>query len=375
MPGLALVAGDFVRTGGMDMPNLALAERSAERGILTDLVSYRVDDDLTRNRHVRWHRVPKPLGSYLLGSPLLDALGRKHAARVSKAGGRVIVNGGNCQFGDVNWVHYVHAAYEPTLAASPLRRAKASLARRLSLAHERSALRAARLVLVNSVRTARDVERLFGVPKSRVRVVYYGIDAERFKPVDSNERTERRRRAGISGDLNVAFIGALGDRRKGFDTLYAAWRALCSEPSWDANLLVIGHGVELERWRARTAAEGLANRIQFLGFRRDVPDILAGCRALVAPTRYEAFGLGVQEALCSGVPAVVTASAGVAEHYPEGMQQLLLGDPDSSDELRTRLLAWRMQTESFERATLDLGRRLRERTWRTMADEILELVS
>jgi len=37
---------------------------------------------------------------------------------------------------------------------------------------------------------------------------------------------------------------------------------------------------------------------------------------LVSPVRYEAYGLNVQEALCCGVPAIVSACAGVAERYP-----------------------------------------------------------
>ena len=34
-------------------------------------------------------------------------------AKLARQGGRVIVNGGSCCFGDVNWVHYLHRAYPP----------------------------------------------------------------------------------------------------------------------------------------------------------------------------------------------------------------------------------------------------------------------
>ena len=112
-PGYALVSGDFVKTGGMDRANYALASYLARRGHPVHLVAHRADDDLMGQGPVAFHRVPKPLGSYLLAEPLLDRAGRRWAARVASAGGRVVVNGGNCAWGDVNWVHYVHAAWPP----------------------------------------------------------------------------------------------------------------------------------------------------------------------------------------------------------------------------------------------------------------------
>ena len=112
-------------------------------------------------------------------------------------------------------------------------------------------------------------------------------------------------------------MGALGDVRKGFDTLFEAWRRLVGDPGWDARLVVVGTGTSLPSWRARAVDEGLGGSIAFLGFRDDVPDVLAACDLLVSPTRYEAYGLNVQEALCTGLPAIVSAGAGIAERYPE----------------------------------------------------------
>lgn len=375
MPALAIVAGDFVRTGGMDMPNFALARRSAERCYATELVAYRVADELLDEPSLKWHPVRKPLRSYLLGSPLLDLKGRAVASRVQAQGGRVVVNGGNCRFGDVNWVHYVHAAYEPTDATSLVRRAKGGLTRVLSLARERAALHAARLVIANSRRTQRDLVGKLGVDASRIQVVYYGIDPERFKPPTEDERARARAALGFPERPHVAFVGALGDRRKGFDTLYTAWRELCASSEWSANLVVLGHGAELSRWKARADADRVGSRIAFLGFRRDVPDVLAACDALVAPTRYEAFGLGVQEALCCGLPALVSADAGVAELYSEELHSLLLADAESAGELRRRLEDWARNSVLLSEATRRLSIRLRQRTWDVMADQMLSHLS
>jgi glycosyltransferase involved in cell wall biosynthesis len=214
-----------------------------------------------------------------------------------------------------------------------------------------------------------------GVDPARARTVYYGIDPELFRPASEEERARQKAALGFTERPAVAFIGALGDRRKGFDTLFSAWERLAAEPSWDADLVVIGTGRDLDGWRARAAARRLERRIHFLGFRRDVPAVLAACDALVAPTRYEAFGLGVAEALAGGLPAVVSAGAGVAELYPAELRPLLFEDVESVSELVTRLRDWRSRKDELAPHVAELSRRVRGRTWDTMASDILKLVS
>ncbi len=370
-----LVTGDFVTTGGMDRANHALAAFLAHRGDPLHLVAHRITDDLAALPNVRCHRVPKPAGSYTLGKPLLDRVGRWCAARILQRGGRVIVNGGNCQIGDVNWVHYVHAAYRPQIVGPVLRRLKRRWDHRTDLISERHALTRARLVIANSAQTRRHLIELLNVPEERVHVVYYGVDSQAFRPADSDRKNGIRKQFGWS--LNrplVLFIGALSDRRKGFDTLYAAWQTLCSTPAWQADLIVVGSGAELPSWRQRVADAGLANRIAFLGFRSDVPDILAACDLLVSPTRYEAYGLNVHEALCSGLPAIVSRAAGVAERYPQELDELLLDNPEDPGQLADRLRAWAGAPDRFRVAVDAFGARLRAHTWDHMAEQIVSLI-
>jgi glycosyltransferase involved in cell wall biosynthesis len=105
-----------------------------------------------------------------------------------------------------------------------------------------------------------------------------------------------------------------------------------------------------------------------------VPEILAALDALVHPARYEAYGLSVREALCRGVPAIVSASAGVAEHYSPDLNELLIGNPNDPEELRAKLLVWRREMERFRSAIQPLSDALRSRTWDAMAGEIAEIV-
>ena len=165
-----VVTGDFVRTGGMDIANHALASYLAREGKEVHLVAYRVDPVLAAMPAVAFHRALKPGNAYALGAPCLRALGHLHGRRAARRGGHVIANGGNFPSRDVNWVHYVHAAYAPT-AVGALRRTKQWITARLSIKTEREALRRARIVIVNSHRTRRDVIDLVGAPPERVNTV------------------------------------------------------------------------------------------------------------------------------------------------------------------------------------------------------------
>jgi glycosyltransferase involved in cell wall biosynthesis len=286
-----------------------------------------------------------------------------------------VVNGGNCRLAGINWVHYVHAAYRLSSAGSAARRAKGTLTYRRDVAAERLALREARVVICNSRRTREDVVARVGVDPARACVVYYGSDPVRFSLVSAAERARAKAALARPADRPlVGFVGALGDRRKAFDSVFAAWTSLCRDRAWDADLIVVGTGAERLAWERRARECGVAERIRFLGFRHDVPAVLAALDGFVHPARYEAYGLSVREALCRGVPAIVSASAGVAEHYPPELADLLIVDPDDRDELRGKLLAWRRDIERLRSAVAPLSESLRGRTWEMMAAEIADCV-
>ena len=366
-----IVAGDLTPLGGMDVANHALAKHLASGGAEVHLVTHRAWPDLVEMSGVSLHSVWRPLRSHFLGGPLLARAGVREWRHLSSRDACAVVNGGNCRIPGANWVHYLHAAYEPETIH---RRVKATVARRVDLENERQALQEARVVICNSRRTRNDVAERLGVSDSRLEVIYYGSDPLRFPPVTSDERTSARAALGANGRPLVGFVGALGDRRKGFDVLFSAWLNLCARSDWDADLVVVGSGRERQLWEARAREARIDRRMHFLGFRTDVPAILAALDVLVHPARYEAYGLSVHEAICRGVPAIVSASAGVAEKYPSELGDLLIEDPNRPDEIVERLFTWRRNLERYRTMATPLSRAFRARTWDAMAAEIVSRV-
>ena len=370
-----LVSSDFVQTGGMDLGNFHLARYLARQGETVHLVSHRLDPELLTYPNVVFHRALRPGDSHLLGEQFLRRLGRQVASGPAFRAARFVVNGGNCPLPGANWVHYVHAASHPHGGFGILRRWKNRFAHQLFLRDEQRAFARARLLIVNSERTRSDLIRHYQLPRERIHLVYYGTDPARFYPVDDAARQTLRKTLGLPPDKRLfVFVGALGDRRKGFDTLFAAWQAAGPEFRAAAELVVVGQGAELPAWQRRAAELPGESSIRFLGFRRDVPDILRAGDALVAPTRYEAYGLAVQEALCCGLPAIVSRDAGVCECFPPELAGLLLDDPENVPELTGKLCLLHGDYAAFRDRAKPLSDQLRAYTWDDMARRIHTLL-
>jgi glycosyltransferase involved in cell wall biosynthesis len=172
----------------------------------------------------------------------------------------------------------------------------------------------------------------------------------------------------------VAFVGALADRRKGFDFLFAAWSELCRDPNWDADLVVVGRGAEVPSWKARAAELGLTERIAFLGFVPDLAEIYRAADAHCLPSRYEGYSLVTQEALACGTPAFISMASGISERYPESLGELLIPNPEDVSDLVLRLRNWRGRMAEYRAAVAPLSELLRATTWEVMAARMGELM-
>lgn len=367
MAGWLIAAADFVRTGGMDLANWHLARFLAQTQPV-ELLSHLVDPELARLPNITATLVKRPFGMNLLGEPKLRRAAAKRSREALARGDRFVANGGNCPTADINWVHYVHAAFTPVTAGSIVRRMKVRYYHNRCVTTEKHAFDAARVVVCNSRLSAKHVIERCGVPEGKTRVVYYGSDPDSLGPITAEDRREARTMLQWDEQPRAVFIGAMADRRKGFDVLYEAWKTLSQDPKWDASLAVIGRGAELDAWKQRANDDGL--RIEFLGFRSDVPKVLAACDVMVHPARYEAYGLGVHEAVARGLPAIVSAEAGVTERLT-GLEDLALPDPESVPQLIERLTHWRANLEAYQRKTAPLAEAIRAYTWDDMARDFI----
>lgn len=377
-PWLIVAAGLHFR-GGMDKANAELASYLLDCGTPVHIVAHDVDPLFLRHPLSTVHRVARPAGSFALGEFGLDRTGRRLARRLlaEQPAARVVVNGGNCQWPDINWVHYVHHAWTDLDPSAPLWfKAKHRVFSARWRTTEKSAIRAARIAIANSALTRGHLLEHLGVAPERVRTVYLGTDPT-WGPATPDERREAREWLSLEpGRPAVAFVGALGlDRRKGFDVLWRAWTALCATPEWDADLVIAGSGGDKRALTSAAEHAGLSQRVRILGHTERVKDVLAAADLLVSPVRYEPYGLNVQEAICRDVPVLVSRTAGVAERFPPALSDMLLHDPSSVEELAAGLRRWRAHAGDWATRAASLGRELRAYSWRDMAVAFVDAVS
>ncbi len=123
-------------------------------------------------------------------------------------------------------------------------------------------------------------------------------------------------------------VGAIAvlRRQKRLDLLIdAAPAILAADP--DAHVVIIGSGPEEESLRRHAADRGLDRepRFHFVPFHDSSWPFLAALEVFVLPSQWEAFPIGLLEALACGVPQVATDVGGNAEAVADGVSGRVVG--------------------------------------------------
>ena len=184
-----------------------------------------------------------------------------------------------------------------------------------------------RRVLAISELVRQQILDRYGLPPHDVERLYPGVDLDRFAP-DPAARQRTRRALGLGDEVPLlAFLGS-DYRRKGIDTLFAA---LAKLPG--AHAFVIGgeRAARRARYEADARAAGIAGRVHWLGVQTDPQRWLAAADLMLFPTRFDAFGSAVLEALACGVPALASRRAGAAELLAEGKTGSVLDALDDGE--------------------------------------------
>jgi glycosyltransferase involved in cell wall biosynthesis len=148
------------------------------------------------------------------------------------------------------------------------------------------------------------------VSPHKMRVVYNGVDTERFLP-DGQVRLRIRREAEIGKQFVWLAVGRL-EAPKDYPTLIRAF-ARVSAAREDTLLWIVGDGPLRGQLEALSREMGLQLGVRFWGVRADVPDLMNAADAFVMSSNREGLPNALIEAQACGLPAVVTDVGGNAE--------------------------------------------------------------
>ncbi|MXR41851.1 glycosyltransferase [Halobaculum sp. WSA2] len=195
------------------------------------------------------------------------------------------------------------------------------------LAAERVSARTTDLLIVKSKRIREEfIDRGIGEPE-QYELIYHGVDIDAF--ADSQPAILPESNA----DHRLLFVGRLAEG-KGLYDLLDAFKSLRQEIS--VELIIAGDGPIAEEFTTRVEESELSDAVRLLGYRSDVPNLLAASDVFVLPSYREGTPRVISEALASGTPVVSTRIAGIPEQVADGETGLLY-DPGDVEELKNAI--------------------------------------
>lgn len=200
-------------------------------------------------------------------------------------------------------------------------RALKTLMNRLSPKH-RAALRleseqfadpTVRLVAISEM-VRRDMRTFYRVDDSRIRLVYNGVDTERFDPERLRPlRGLLRQRHGIDDDTVVLLFVAHNFKLKGLRELLVALRQVQQRAGCPVRLLVVGRDRRWKTYRKLARRLDIERQVVFAGPCDDAAEAYAAADVFVHPTWYDPCSLVMLEAMASGLPSISTRLNGASE--------------------------------------------------------------
>jgi len=184
-----------------------------------------------------------------------------------------------------------------------------------------------------------------GVPADKVVVVRSAVDAAPWTNPEPREIFCRE----FDVPMEPPILGIVAQliERKGHRYLFEALAALKERQPF--SLVVFGQGPLRESLEAMVRQLGLAERVRFAGFRKDLPRWLGGLDLLVHPALMEGLGVSLLQASAAGVPIIASRAGGMPEAVADGVSGLIVA-PGNTQNLRTaidRLLSNAAERQKF----------------------------
>lgn len=166
-----------------------------------------------------------------------------------------------------------------------------------------------------------------GMSPKKVHKIYDPVDVNKFKPVAGEERkklfSEKLAPLGIKPDCKLVVLVARMNPIKGQSVFLDSARILADRHK-ELNFVFIGDSANAAEMRYELEIKlkakklGIASRTRFLGYRKDIHELLPLFDVCVCPSTTEAFGRPAAEAMACAVPVVASAIDGLKEIVADG---------------------------------------------------------
>jgi N-acetyl-alpha-D-glucosaminyl L-malate synthase BshA len=208
----------------------------------------------------------------------------------------------------------------------------------------------------------RETHEHFDIPMQDIRVIPNFVDLDKYR---RDAYPCHRSKLANEGDSIVTHISNFRSVKRVDDVVRIFSRIARRIP---ARLLLVGDGPDRVKAHEVAEAEGVVDRVLFLGKQNSVAELLSCTDLFLLPSETEAFGLVALEAMACGVPVIATCTGGLSEVVDDGLSGYLapVGDVEAMADAGIGLLTDAAAWQSF-------SARARQGAERFSADRVVSL--
>tara|TARA_B100001564_G_scaffold298309_1_gene264375 strand:- start:2678 stop:3832 length:1155 start_codon:yes stop_codon:yes gene_type:complete len=190
-------------------------------------------------------------------------------------------------------------------------------------------------IVVNAEAIIDEMLALDSVNPNKVICIRNGINIEKFR-IKNYDRNYIRSQFGLLESefawVKVANFSSI----KGHKDLITSFKNL--DTKYQAKLFLVGKDIgSLDELKTLVSECGLQDRIKFLGFREDIPEILLSMDGYICASHTEGFSNAILEAMASGLPIIATNVGGNSEILKNEITGLLFKPKDKNEIINTMI--------------------------------------
>jgi len=374
---ICIVTHNIVKGDGQGRVNYEIVAEGLRRNHRLTLIATRVAAEFESHPLVEWI----PIGvdrwpTQLVRNQVFAAKSSWKLWLRRKQFDLVIMNGFINWLGcDINNIHFVHSSWlkspvHPSRLNNSISGWYQYLFTWLNARLEKQAFSKADILVPVSRKVQQELEAI-GCPPSKIKVIANGVDLDEYNPI-IYPWTPDRAELGLPEQVPLAlFAGDIKTTRKNLDTVLKALTHV-----GDLHLAVAGDTTD-SPFPAMAHRMGIGERVHFLGYRRDLAEIMKRVDFFVFPTRFEACSLVVLEAMAAGLPVITTYESGSSELIdigdPERKAGFVMEHPDDLPGLVNAMTV--LTREAGVRLAMGEAarRNVTERSWKTITSAYMAL--
>lgn len=167
----------------------------------------------------------------------------------------------------------------------------------------------------------------FAKKKMAAKHIYYvhgvGLDTDRFPEKSEKDISHTRHKLGLNeSDYACIFVAELNKNKN--QALLIETLALLHKNQYNIELFLAGEGPCKENCEMLAKERGIAEHVHFLGYRKDIAELLPACDLYFASSHREGLPVNVMEALCCDLPVIATDIRGHRDLVQNGKNGFLV---------------------------------------------------